>query len=336
MPETDDDLIEVELPENEDEDVVEQEEEAAKDDGSVDSSEEDAKPVVKKRKRGNNGTKQIKEQWAKLKDAERARLAAENTANAEAERAGKLETITGTALENQLTTARELAMYKLKDAKERDDIDAEIKFQAEISAIDARTLQLRQYKSDNENRAKAPPAQEAVVADTLDAFYEQGTPARKRWVDANREWLDESSDNYDAEKLEDIRAYGLNLERELAQQGRGAEIDTLAYYKRLDKYIAENWSDDDMEEESAPPPKKGFGAKATSTPVGSRSANGATAKPAAVKLSKSDLDFALSNTHWRNPNGTLMSDQERIQFHAKNKLSTPQEGTIAAKTHRGA
>jgi len=334
--EIEDDSVVVAIPDGDDDGS----EEVKLDDGSVDSSEEEEKPVQKrKRKRGNDAQKAIKEQWKKVQDAERARQDAEAFAANEAQRAKTFEGITENALTDQFRTARELAMYKLRDAKARDDIEEETKIMAEISELDAQSAQLKRYKIENETRKepvktqKEESSEEQIVG--FDAFYKNSPPATRKFMDENKSWLDSASDDYDEEKTQDVIAYGANLERELTAQGRGAEIGTVAYYKKLNKYIEENWSDDDMEDEAEDeaPVKKTFGKQQTAAPVGGRAPSGNKEKPGAVRLSKEEVSFALSMP-LKHPNGREYTDDEKLKAHAISKRSTAESGAITANTRR--
>lgn len=333
--ELEDDSVVVSIPDSDDDGS----EEVKLDDGSVDSSEEEEKPAQrKKRKRGNDAQKAIKEQWKKVQDAERARADAEALAAAESQRAKTFEGITENALTDQFKTARELAMYKLRDAKARDDIEEETRIMAEISELDAQSAQLKRYKIENETRKEPVKAQREETADEpvvgFDAFYEKSPPATRKFMDENKEWLDPSSDDYDEEKTQDVIAYGANLERELAAQGRGAEIGTIAYYKKLNKYIKENW-DDEMEDETEEeaPIKKTFGKQQTAAPVNGRSSGNGVSKPNSVKLSKAEVDFALSMP-LKHPNGREYTDQEKLKAHAISKRNTSESGAITVNSRR--
>ena len=334
--ELEDDSVVISVPETEDDGS----EEIKVDDGSVDSSEEDSQvaKTAKKRKRGNNGEKVIKEQWKKIQDAQRRLQETENRLEAEAERAKTFEGITENALTGQFQAARELAMMKLRDAKAREDIEAETKYMAEISELDAQSAQLKRYKIENETRkpaekeARGEPEQEPVVG--FDAFYEKSPPATRKFMDENKDWLDPNSDNYDEEKTQDIIAFGANLERELAAQGRGAEIGTVAYYKKLNKYIKENW-DEEMEDESTEeaPIKKTFGKQQTAAPVNGRGTGATVPKSGSVRLSKSEVDFALSMP-LKHPNGREYTDDEKLKAHSLSKRNTPESGAITVNSRR--
>lgn len=334
--EIDDDSVVVAIPDNEDDGS----EEIKIDDGSVDSSEEEEKPTQrKKRKRGNDAQKAIKEQWKKVQDAEREKTDALALAASESQRAKTFEGITENALTGQFEAARELAMMKLRDAKAREDIDAETKIMAEISQLDAQSAQLKRYKIENETRKEpAKERREESVEEPVvgfDAFYKNSPPATRKFMDENKSWLDASSDDYDEEKTQDVIAYGANLEKELAAQGRGAEIGTIAYYKKLNKYIEENWSDSEMEDEAEDeaPVKKTFGKQQTAAPVGSRAPSGNKEKAGSVRLSKEEVSFALSMP-LKHPNGREYSDDEKLKAHAVSKRSTPESGAITVNSRR--
>lgn len=334
--ELEDDSVVVEVPENEDDGS----EEVKIDDGSVDSSEEEDKPVQrKKRKRGNDAQKAIKEQWKKVQDAERARQEAEALAANEAQRAKTFEGITENALTDQFRTARELAMYKLRDAKAREDIEEETKIMAEISELDAQAAQLKRYKIENETRKEpVKPQREETQnepVDSFDAFYKQSPPATRKFMDENKSWLDQNSEDYDEEKTQDVIAYGANLEKELIAQGRAAEIGTIAYYKKLNKYIKENWDDNEMEDESEDeaPVKKTFGKQPNAAPVGGRAPSGTKEKQGSVRLSKEEVSFALS-LPLKHPNGRDYSDDEKLKAHALSKRNTPESGAITINSRR--
>lgn len=334
--EIEDDSVVVAIPENEDDGS----EEVKLDDGSVDSSEEEEKPTQKrKRKRGNDGQKAIKESWQKVRDAERARQEAEALAANESERARTFENITENALTGQFQTARELAMYKLRDAKAREDIEEETRIMAEISQLDAQAAQLKRYKIENETRKEPVKPQREEVQDGpiegFDAFYRQSPPATRKFMDENKSWLDANSEDYDEEKTQDVIAYGANLEKELAAQGRAAEIGTIAYYKKLNKYIKENWDDNEMEDEAEDeaPVKKTFGKQQTAAPVGGRAPSGNKEKAGSVRLSKAEVDFALSMP-LKHPNGKEYTDQEKLKAHAISKRSTSESGAITVNSRR--
>lgn len=335
--EIDDESVVVAIPEQDDDGG----EDVKIDDGSVDSSDDDEKPakVSKKRKRGNDAQKAIKEQWKKVQDAERRAEEAERRAEAESQRAKTFEGITENALTGQFQAERERAMMKLRDAKAREDIEAETKYMAEISELDAQSAQLKRYKIENETRKEPVKAQREESQDEpvvgYEAFYEKSPPAQKKWMQENREWLDPDSDDYDEEKTQDIITYGANLDRELDAQGRGAEKGTIAYFKKLNKYIKENWDDSEMEDEAddEAPVKKVFGKQQTAAPVGGRSSGNSAEKAGSVRLTKSEVDFALSMP-LRHPNGREYSDNEKLKAHALSKRNTPATGAITMSSKR--
>lgn len=312
--------------ENEDDIIVNGDDEAVEietDDGSVDSSDDEAEIVAeRKRKRGNTAEKRIKALSAGKSDAERRAASAEQFARAEAERARVMENLTTDFAAESIVARREIAKMKLKDAKLRDDIDAETQHLSELSELDAKYSQIERYRN-NPSKVAEPATPTKEQGGDLDSYYEKGTPATRNFIDDNRDWLDSRSSEYDQEKAQDVITYAGKLEKELRSTGRGSEVGTKAYYTMMNKYIRDNWDDDD-EEVVQDTPKKVFGASATGTPVGSRGVTPAKKGNAVnMKLSAEERDVAVSMV-LKHPNGRDMTDDEKLKRYAIRKSQIKQ------------
>lgn len=298
-------------------------------DGSVDSTDDDVEEQRKKKRKrgGGNAQAKIKELWQREQDskAEIARLKAEK--QAEATKAGKYQEIAVNNAEANLTTQKKLLEQELRYAHETADSAKIAKITSDLSQVQADEAQLKRYKMESSINARpdapavadTPARATQTETSTLDDLYENGTASTRNWLDSNREWFDSESDGFDEEKAADVADFARNLERKLATQGRAEEVQTAAYYRRINEYIKENWSDTDEEEDVAPVKKSFNRGNGGAAPVTSRAPN---TKPAGakkeIKMSVAERDFAVS-LNLRHPNGTDYSDAEKIKAYVRNR-----------------
>ncbi len=329
--------------------VVEEKELEENVSGELDSSKEDEKEKkqqkVPAKKRGNDNQKRMNELWLKAKEKEELANHNANLANSEKAKNTEYERITASALEENINTKRELLTERLIRAQESGDNKKSAEITAELSKVEAQAAQIERYKIENQVRGngqqpvnKQPQQRqqtEEPVADA-DEMYERMSPSGKRWLDENRDWYETSGENHDPEKAGDVTYYAQTLESEYRNSGRTAEIGTRAYFKKIDDYIKNNWSDEvqeskDDEEEEAAPAKKNYAA-----PVGNRSAaNPAPGARKEYKISQQEKEFALAlNT--KGKNGKPLSDDEKLKRFISLRESTPSSGPISMKTVKGA
>jgi hypothetical protein len=314
--------------------------------GDIDSSKEEEKDKRKSvaRKRGNDSQKRMNELWMKAKKAEDSAAQNANVAANERHKNSEYEKITAAALEENINTKRELLTERLIRAQESGDAKKSSELTAELSRIEAQAAQIERYKLENQvnsGQQKQQPRQQQQQVDdqvhSADDMYERMSPAGKKWLDENRDWYDASGDNHDPEMSGDVTYYAQTLESELRTSGRGAEIGTRGYFKKIDDYIKQNWSDDTVEkqgndeEESPPATQK----KSYATPVGNR--NNATATPPRkeYKITQAEKELALS-LDTKDRSGKPLSDNDKIKRFITNRERTPASGPISMSTLKGA
>lgn len=339
---------------NEDILVIEENDPEVVVDGAIDSSKEDEEEKRKEKekkarrgadnnsRRGEDSNKKIKAQWMKIKEKEAEAL--RNSQIAAAERAKNLEyeKITAAALEENLNTKRELLTERLYRAQESGDSKKSAEITVELGKIEAQAAQIERYKIENQISGKAQ-AQEKVhiqqQQDTApvssDDLYDRMSPAGKKWLDENRDWYDASGEAHDPEKSADVTYYAQTLEAEYVNSGRGAEIGTRAYFKKIDDYIKNNWGDDmttaDDDNEQTPAPQSQR--KNYAAPVGNRNPN-SPANPNVrkeYKITQSEKEMALS-LDAKDKTGKPLSDNEKIKRFISIREGTPQSGPISIKT----
>lgn len=323
----------------EDDIVVVEETEEGQAGGDIDSTREEEREKSEKkvvRKRGNDNQKRINELWMARKAAEEA--ANLNAAQIVSERAknSEYEKITAAALEENLSTKRELLTERLVRAQEAGDNKKSAEITAELSKIEAQAAQIERYKIENQVRTSGAHPQNNGVQrqQSSDDIYESLSPAGKRWMDENRDWYDASGDAHDPEKSADVTYYAQTLEGEYRDSGRGAEIGTRAYFKKIDDYIKNNWSDDDRasaneeEEDERPAPKRSYAA-----PVGNRSAGtqSGAGQRKEYKITAAEKEMALS-LEIKDRTGKPLSDGDKIKRFIAIREGTPSSGPISMAT----
>ncbi len=325
----------------EQEDIIIVEEQEPVVTGDIDSSDENDKEkekpqVVQKktpvRKRGNDTQKRMNELWMERKEAEdrannEARVAAQERA-----KNSEYEKITASALEENLSTKRELLTDRLANAKDQAEV---AKYTAELTKVEAQSAQIERYKIENQVQKQQPQQQQQQQIQqprevSFDDFYEAMPPAGKSWIDQNREWYDPSSDNFNQEMAADITLYAQSLERNPGQTPPG----TRAYFNKINDYIKQNWDDNTMhddtqddEEVSAPQQKRSYAA-----PVGNRNAQTqSTGQRKEYKISQSEKEMALS-LDMKDKQGNSLSDNDKIRRFINLRESVPNDGPISMKT----
>lgn len=325
--EIEDDIIIVDEP---DADVDAEEDAPAEKpaDGSVDSSDDDAEEQrKKKRKRGGNPQAKIKELWQREQDSKAEIAHLKQAAHAEKVKAGKYQEIAVNNAEANLTTQKKLLEQELRYAHEVADSAKIAKITSDLSQVQADEAQLKRYKMEsaiNATPALEPEPKQAAraaepTASTLDDLYENGTASTRNWLDSNREWFDSESEDFDEEKAGDVADFARNLERKLAQQGRAEEVQTASYYRRINEYIKENWSDSEIAEDVAPVKKTFNRGNGGAAPVISRAPNTqrSNAKKE-IKMSVAERNLAVS-LNLRHPNGVDYTDAEKIKAYVSNR-----------------
>jgi hypothetical protein len=132
--------------------------------------------------------------------------------------------------------------------------------------------------------------------------------ATKKWLDESRDWFDPSSDDFDEDKASDVQQYARNLERL-----NPGEVGTRGYYRQIDNYIKENWSDN----EGDVPEKKTFNrAGGGAAPVTGRSQNTQQKKLVTISLAEKNMAVSLNLRH---PNGVDYTDAEKIRAYLAGK-----------------
>lgn len=311
--------------------------------GEIDSTEEEesTKEVKQKtkpvKKRGNDHQKRISELWMQRKEAED--LARKEAASATAERArnAEYEKITASALEENIATKRELLTERLQRAEEAGDTAAKAKITAEMGKIEAQAAQMDRYKIENQvrqpdnqrqqvqQRQQEEPVGPASFEDLYDSLNETG----KKWLDAKRDWYDNQSDNYDEERVADVTLYARGLEAAFERNGSGAPPGSKGYFRQIDDYIKQNWSDDVTDENEDPAPRKNYAA-----PVGNRGStptqNGARKE---FKITPAEKEMALSLDS-KDKTGKPLSDADKIKRFLTVRDSIPSSGPISMATIR--
>lgn len=309
-----------------------EEAEGGSDEDDSDGSEGE-KRQKRGRRRGNDLNKRLKDLWAKHQDAQRQLHEERAAKETESQRSTRAMETAQNALEKMLETQRENLELKLEAAKNAGDTEKEVKLSTALTEVMAQKAQLDRYKMERQVEPDVKPQQpQQRVISSYDDLVEQSSPAQARWLNANRDWFDADSEGYDEERSEDVRYFVRNLERQLINQGRGAEIGTLGYCRQIDKYISENWGDEMEEQRSAEKPQSrqvNRGA-ANSLPASNRAPGTQPPAKKALKYTASERELALS-IPLRHPNGVDYSDEEKIRAYVYNRENGPKTGPISAR-----
>lgn len=313
--------------------------------GEIDSSSDDEaekeKVVQKKnpvKKRGNDQQKRLNEIWLGRKQAEEEANRQAIIAAQERAKSTQYEQITASALEENINTKRDLLKERMIRAQESGDAAKIADIQIELGKIEAQGAQIDRYKL--ENRVNSTDSQNKPSdntsrtnsSDSPDDMYERMSPAGKKWLDENSDWYENTGDNHDPDKAGDVKYYAQTLEHDLVRSGRGAEIGTKAYFKKINDYIKQNWSDEmplEEDEEDAPPAqqKRNYAA-----PVGNRSPQSTPAGARKeYKISQSEKEMALS-LDMKDRSGNPLSDNDKIKRFINLRESVPSDGPISMKT----
>jgi hypothetical protein len=322
-PELKDDIVVVDdtpeqaVPPVEEDDAPEQ-----KTDGSVDSSDdEEEEKRKKKRRRGGNPQAKIKELWQREQDNKARIQQLEQEKLQSDQKAGRYHEIAVANAEAKLQSDKIRLEQELRVAHELADAGAIAKVTSALSQVQADEAQLKRHKMENFIDGRQPVSvrqqvEQPYSGNTLDDLYHNGTQATKKWLDENREWFDSDSDSFDEDRAADVTDFARNLERKLVQEGRAEEIQTTAYYRRINEYIRDNFSD----EEEGEPQKKTFNRPSGgAAPVNSRSPNNQAKKPVTISLAEKQVALSLNLRH---PNGVDYTDAEKLRAYVAGKKDT--------------
>lgn len=321
--------------EKEDDIIIDELPDEVIDSGEINSTEDDAKEKkevkqLKKpvKRRGNDEQKRINELWLGKKEA--IALAEQESLARQAERAEKMQWqgMAANFAEETIVAKRELLTNKLAVATTQEEV---AKLTAALSKVEAEGAQIERYKIENQVNAKPQPQkQQAQEQQSL----QEMPPAIQSWLNANQEWYDPSSEGYDQEKASDVKHFAQAVEREMVTSGRATEIGTKAYIKRINDYVAQNWSDDmdENEEEAAPVEKK----KSYAAPVGNRSVqNPSPGARKEYKITQAEKEMALSLDS-KGRDGKSLSDTDKIKRFVTLRERTPSSGPITIPSLKGA
>lgn len=303
------------------------ESEKEKPNGEVDSSDdEEEERRKKKRKRGGNPQAKIKELWQREQDSKARIQQLEQEKIQSDQRAGKFQEIAVTNAEANLNAQKQFLESELRVAHETADAAKIAKVTSQLSQVQADEAQLKRYKTETFIEGKPvvqqqqqPIRQQVEQApqnnNTLDDLYDNGTQSTRKWLDENRSWFDSESEDFDEDRASDVTDFARNLEQKLIREGRPEEIQTSAYYRRINEYIRENFSD-----EGAEPEKKSFNRPSGgAAPVNSRSQNTQQKKPVTISLAEKNMALSLNLRH---PNGVDYTDPEKIRAYVAGKSDT--------------
>lgn len=275
----------------------------------------------KKTHRGNADAGQVTRlMWEKQEASDRAE-AAERELTAMRASNAQYEGIAAQSLEDSFATKRDLLTKQLRDAHTEGDAEKIAKTTSDLSKVEAQAAQMERYKLEKSSKP-APQRVESAQrqqpeADGLsfDDLYSTGNSEMRNWLDLNREWFHQDSENYNQEMVEDVTTKANRLEQEWQRNGRGSEIGTRAYFREMNRYIAENWSNEDEPVTQKPStPQRGYGA-----PVNGRQAPGNSApKRETVTITSADRNTAV-NTPLRHDDGRPYTDEEKIKTFISNK-----------------
>lgn len=287
-----------------------------------DDAEEGKGEPKKKRRRGNPAPAQInKLLWEKKELEERASRAEQELVAERASRV-KMEGITTLSLEKSLAAEGQSLTQQLRDAHAEQDASKIASLTSEISRVEAQKAQLERYKVENSTKPAVQPVkrqetqQQNNESMSFDDLYDTGNHQTRSWLDENREWFHPEGEEYNQHMVDDVTNMAKRLESEWQRNGRGSEIGTKAYYNAVNRYISDNWSNEDDSVEIPPPAQNKSGYAA---PVNRRSVNGnPPPRRDVVTLTKSERDMALG-IEIKHPNGRAYTDEEKIKEFARNK-----------------
>jgi hypothetical protein len=132
-----------------------------------------------------------------------------------------------------------------KAAYEDDDLDAQVAADANLMKATA-TLHWLENQPPVSKRAKGSPSQGEPRKPNLNPSRSAPMveaeidlhPAVNQWVEKNP-WMDELDPRFDSTKATAVVKFATQLERNLTRAGRGYEINSPSYFKRLDNYVRE-------------------------------------------------------------------------------------------------
>ncbi len=206
------------------------------------------------------------------------------------------------------------AKADLKRALDSGDTDAAVDAQERLAEAKALQGQVATYKVSQrgDTYAKATPAPQTRQPQAEQA---RRNPVADSWIQRN-DWVDNGSENFNAEKAQDALAYAENLASELKNNGRGAEIGTQRYFREIDRYLKETWEEAEEITNEAPP------AKRQGSPVAAQTRGPALpAKPEQqrITLSPAEQQVAIM-MGLRDQNGNPLSREEHFKAYARSKL----------------
>ena len=315
--------------------VVVEEDEPVVDAGELDSSaegEKEKEKVVQKtkpvRKRGNDQQKRLNEIWLGKKQAEEEANRQAAIAAQERAKNSQYEAITASALEENLSTKRELLTERLASAKDQAEV---AKITAELSKVEAQSAQIDRYKIENKIQPQQQNQQQQQQQDEYRHPQPQSNPLLNKWLDENNDWYARDSENYDADKAHDVTLYAKSLEE---NPSIDYPIGSKAYFNKINDYIKQNWSndmpDDSEDEEETPAPQK----RNYAAPVGNRNAqNPSPGAKKEYKISQAEKEMALA-LDMKDKKGNSLSDNDKIKRFISLRESVPSDGPISMKTLR--
>lgn len=306
--------------------VAEDDKKKTEDANAEEGGEEKGKPQKKtKSRRGNTESTRItKLLWEKQEALDREASA---RAELEAVRASnaQYEGIAAQSLEDGFSTKRDLLTQQLRDAHTEGDAAKIAKTTSELSKVEAQAAQMERYKLEKSAKPAQQPQKPVATAQqqsdgmSFDDLYDNGNTEMRNWLDSNRDWFHQDSENYNQEMVEDITTKANRLEQEWQRSGRGSEIGTRAYFKAMNRYINENWGNEDEPVTKNPTP----GQKGYAAPVnGRQSPNGANPKRETVTIAGWEKNIAINTPliHESGPNkGKSLSDDEKIKVYIGNR-----------------
>jgi hypothetical protein len=208
------------------------------------------------------------------------------------------------------------AIRALVEAKENGDTKAEIEAQQRM--IEAQTHKNEFTKARIQVKQEADALKSRVAAEVSEirpAPAASNNVANKAAWQAQNEWF-----GADAEMTADVEAYATKMNQNLIKNGRQDLIGSAEYFAAIDKYVEQNYEEDDGDEEEVAPVQKSTRPKtASASSSATNSGKKVNSDPNKITLPREQLEafksieFSLTHDGKGKP---LKTRTEKLRYYA--------------------
>ncbi len=189
--------------------------------------------------------------------------------------------------ERGLTAEQKLAQIQLTDAIKGEDAAAQAAAQTEVARIASELNDVKAWKAQNPT-PKPGETQQVQQPRQVQQPVKLAEPV-KQWIDS-RPWFDERNDDYDEDMHFEAVEFARTLESRLVRQGKQDEINTKAYFDKIDQHMAQEFPEQLGDDEDETPPVRQVAQPRVAPAV--RSAPASTSKGGTkVQLTADDVSY---------------------------------------------